>query len=63
MRCEVITVKTIQGRQYATVKAGDMVGELPVSVGLEFTEREIGKIVPKLGVFNGRFQAKLTLQK
>lgn len=63
MRCEVITVKTIKGRQYATVKAGNIVGELPVAEGVEFKEGEIGTVVPKLGTFLGRLQARLTLQK
>lgn len=63
MRCEVIVTKTIKGRQYATVKVGDIVGELPVSEGLVFKEGEIGNIKPKLGVFLGRLQAHLTLHK
>lgn len=63
MLCEVLLVKTIGERQYATVKAGHLVGELPIAKGVVIEPGDKASIVPHLGAFQGRLQAHLVLTK
>lgn len=63
MLCEVLIVKTVGQRQYATVKAADLVGEVPVARGHVIEPGRQGNLVPVLGCFQGRLQAHLVVMK